>query len=165
MRKLLIILIGAFLFASEGVGETDIVVRVINFLIFVAILWYLVADKVIAFFKERKEKIANKSQEVEKKLKETKEQKELLKAKLKEAKIKADEIVEDSKKEAEVIYDNIIKEAKEEVELYKKHFEEFKEIEIKKAEKEAVKEFLEDVLKDIHITSEDAVKIVLKKVA
>ena len=163
MKKLLVVLIGTFLFASEG--ETDIVARVINFLIFVAILWYLIADKVIAFFRQRKEKIAKQFQEVEEKLKETKEQKEILKAKLEEVKAKANEIVEDSKKEAEVIYNNIIKEAKEEIELYKKHFEEFKEIEIKKAKKEAIKEFLEDVLKDIHITSEDAAKIVLKKVA
>ena len=163
--KSLLILVGTFLFASEGVGETDIVARVINFLIFVAILWYLIADKVIAFFRERKEKIAKRFQEVEEKLKETKEQKEILKSKLEEVKVKANEIIEDSKKEAEVIYNNIIKEAKEEVELYKKHFEEFKEIEIKKAKKEAMKEFLEDVLKDIHITSEDAAKIVLKKVA
>lgn len=164
MKKLLFIVIGTFLFASEGV-ETDIVARVINFLIFAAILWYLVADKVVSFFRERKEKIAKKFQEVEERLKETKEQKEMLKAKLEEAKVKANEIIEDSKKEAELIYNNIIKEAKEEVELYKKHFEEFKEIEIKKAKKEAVKEFLEDVLKDVHITSEDAAKIVLKKVA
>jgi len=164
MKKLLFIVIGTFLFASEGV-ETDIVARVINFLIFAAILWYLVADKVVSFFRERKEKIAKKFQEVEEKLKETKEQKEMLKAKLEEAKVKANEIIKDSKKEAELIYNNIIKEAKEEVELYKKHFEEFKEIEIKKAKKEAVKEFLEDVLKDVHITSEDAAKIVLKKVA
>lgn len=164
MKKLLFIVIGTFLFASEGV-ETDIVARIINFLIFAAILWYLVADKVVSFFRERKEKIAKKFQEVEERLKETKEQKEMLKAKLEEAKVKANEIIEDSKKEAELIYNNIIKEAKEEVELYKKHFEEFKEIEIKKAKKEAVKEFLEDVLKDVHITSEDAAKIVLKKVA
>jgi len=164
MKKLLLILIGTFLFAS-GVGETDIVARVINFLIFVAILWYLIADKVIGFFRERKEKIAKKFQEVEERLKTSKEQKEILKAKLEEVKVKANEIVEDSKKEAEFIYNNIIKETKEEIELYKKHFEEFKEIEIKKAKKEAVKEFLKDVLKDIHITSEDAVKIVLKKVA
>ena len=164
MKKLLFILIGTFLFAS-GAGETDIVARTINFLIFVAILWYLVVDKIIAFFKERKEKIARNFQEVEERLKTAKEQKEMLKAKLEEAKVKANEIIDDSKKEAGLIYSNIIKETKEEIELYKKHFEEFKEIEIKKAKQEAVKEFLEDVLKDIHITSQDAAKIVLKKVA
>ena len=130
-----------------------------------AILWYLLADKVIAFFRGRKEKIAKKFQEAEERLKKTKEQKEILKARLEEVKVKANEIVEDSKKEAELIYNNIIKEAKEEVELYKKHFEDFKEIEIKKAKREAMKEFLEDVLKDMHISSEDAAKIVLKKVA
>ena len=50
MKKLLVVLIGTFLFASEG-GETDIVARVINFLIFVAILWYLIADKVSKYHK------------------------------------------------------------------------------------------------------------------
>ena len=164
MKKALF-LIGTFLFASEGVGETDIVVRLINFVIFVAILWYLIGDKVINFFKKRKEEIARKFHEAEQKLQETNKKKEILKAQLEEIKVKATEIIEDSKKEAEIIYENIIKETKEELELYKKHFEEFKEIEIKKAKKEAVKEFLEEVLKDIHLTSEDAAKIVLKKVA
>ena len=164
MKKLLLILMGVFLFAS-GDAETDIVVRVINFLIFAAILWYLLADKVVEFFRKRKEKIAKTFQEVEDRLKNTKEQKEMLKTRVEEAKAKANEIVEDSKKEAEFIYNSIIREAKEEIELYKKHFKEFKEIEIKKAKKEAIKEFIEDIIKDIHITSEDAAKIVLKKVA
>ena len=164
MKKLLFILIGVFLFASEG-GETDIVARVINFLIFIAILWYLIAGKVINFFKERKEKIAKNFQEVENKLQKAREQKEILKARLKEAKLKASEIVDDSKKEAKFIYNNIIEKTKEEVELYKKHFEEFKEIELKKAKKEIIKEFLEDVIKDVHVSSEDIAKIVLKKVA
>ena len=164
MKKLLFILIGTSLFAS-GAAETDIVARVINFLIFVAILWYLIADKVIAFFRERKEKIAKNFQEVEEKLKTTKEQKEMLKVKLEETKAKANEIVDDAKKEAGYIYSSIIKEVKEEIEIYKKQFEEFKKVEIQKAKKEAIKEFLEDVLKDVHITSKNAAKIVLKKVA
>ena len=163
MKKLLLVVIGAFLFASEG--ETDIVARVINFLIFVAILWYLLADKVIGFFRKRKENIAKRFQEVEDRLKNTKEQKEMLKTKLEEAKVKANEIIEDSKKEAELIYNNIIKEAKEEAKSYKKHFEEFKEVEIKKAKKEVIEEFLKDLLKDVNITSKDLAKIVLQKVA
>ena len=97
MKKLLLVLVGTFLFAGGGEGETDIVVRVINFSIFVAILWYLMADKVIGFFRERKESIARKFQEVEDRLKKTKEQKEMLKTKLEEAKVKANEIVDDSK--------------------------------------------------------------------
>ena len=166
MKKplLLSVILSGVLLASEAAanGGTDIVARAINFLIFVAILWYLVGNKAITFFKNRKEEIANKFQEVENKLKEAKQRKEELKAKLEEAKIKANEIVEDSKKEAEHIYNTIIVEAKEEMEMMERHFEEAKLAEIRKAKREAVRVFLEDVLKDIHLTSEDAAKLVLK---
>jgi F-type H+-transporting ATPase subunit b len=43
-----------------------------------------------------------------------------------------------------------------------KQFEDYKETEIRKAKREVVKTFLEDVLKDIHISSEDAAKLILK---
>jgi len=166
MKKTLLlgVILSGVLLASEAAasGGTDIVARTINFLIFVAILWYLVGNKAITFFRNRKEEIANKFQEVENKLKEAKQRKEELKAKLEEAKIKANEIVEDSKKEAEHIYNTILAEAKEEMEMMERHFEEAKLAEIRKAKREAVKAFLEDVLKDIHLTSEDAAKLVLK---
>ena len=166
MKKTLLfsVILSGVLLANEAAvsGGTDIVARAINFLIFVAILWYLVGNKAINFFKNRKEEIANKFQDVENKLKEAKQKKEELKAKLEEAKIKANEIVEDSKKEAEHIYNTIIVEAKEEMEMMERHFEEAKRAEIKKAKREAVKVFLEDMLKDIHLSSEDAAKLVLK---
>ena len=46
--------------------------------------------------------------------------------------------------------------------MLEKHFEEAKLAEIKKAKREAVGAFLEDVLKNIRLTSEDAAKLVLK---
>jgi len=162
-KTFLIAFLSVVAFAGEAAASgPDIVARTINFLIFVAILWYLVGNKAIAFFRNRKEEIANKFQEVENKLKEAKLKKEELKAKLEEAKIKAAEIVEDSKKEAEHIYNSILEEAKGELEMFEKHFEEAKAAEIRKAKREAIKAFLEDVLKDIHLTSEDAAKLVLK---
>jgi F-type H+-transporting ATPase subunit b len=50
MKKFLLFLAGVLAFASEGSGHTDIIPRTINFIIFVAILWYLVGDKVKRFF-------------------------------------------------------------------------------------------------------------------
>ena len=160
----LVALLGSFLYASEamGSGDTDIVARTINFLIFAAILWYLVGNKAKTFFENRRNEIANRFQEVENKLREAKEEKEALLAKLEEAKKMANEIVEDAKSETKVIYDNIINSTKEEIALLEKHFEEAKKYEIAKAKKDAVKAFLTDVLKDVHISSEDAAKIVLK---
>jgi F-type H+-transporting ATPase subunit b len=165
MKKIFItVLFSTLMFANEAAagGGTDIVARTINFLIFAAILWYLVGNKAISFFRNRKEEIASRFQEVENKLKEAKLKKEELKAKLEEAKIKAAEIVEDSKKEAEHIYNKILEDTRAELEILDRHFEETKTAEIRKAKREALKAFLEDVLNNVHLSSEDAAKLVLK---
>ncbi len=163
MKKLLLVLSGVALFANEAAnGGTDIIPRTINFLIFVALLWYLVGDKIKRFFAERRESIARKFQEIEEKLKESKAKKEVLKAELEEAKKLAEEIIKTAKKEAELVESKIKAQVEEEITLLQKHFEEFKESEIRKTKQEAVKEFMEEILKDIHITSEDAAKLILK---
>ncbi len=161
MKKLfLLLLTGAIVFASEE--GTDIIPRTINFIIFVAILYYLVGDKVKRFFEERREKIAKKFQEIEEKLKESKEKKEALKAELNQAKKLAEEIIQNARKEAEFIESKIKAQLEEEIKLLEKHFEEYKEAEIRKTKQEAVKEYLQEIFKDVHITSEDAAKLILK---
>ncbi len=164
MKKtvLFLSLFGVFAFASEAAGHTDIIPRTINFLIFVAILWYLAGNKIINFFKQRKENIAKKFQEIEEKLKESKAKKEALKAELENAKVKAREIVENAKKEAELLEAKIKVQTEEEIKILQKQFEEFKKYETQKAKKEVVEAFLNETLKDIHITSEDAAKLILK---
>jgi len=167
MKKLalLIGLFSTFALASEAAAHTDIVPRTINFLIFVAILWYLAGNKIVNFFKQRKERIAKQFQEIEEKLKESKARKEALKAELENAKIKAKEIIENAKKEAELIDKKIKDQVEEEIKILQKQFEEYKKYETQKAKKEVVEIFLEETLKDIHISSEDAAKLILKKVA
>lgn len=47
------LLASAALFASEGShGQTDIIPRAVNFLIFAALVYYLLADKVKAFCRQ-----------------------------------------------------------------------------------------------------------------
>ena len=164
MKKIVALfgVLSVFAFASDAAAHTDIIPRTINFLIFVAILWYLVGNKAINFFKERREKIASRLQEIEEKLKESKANKEALKAELEKSKAKAKEIIEDAKKEADFLANKIKTQTEEEVAILQKHFEDFKVAESKKVKKEVVKEFLEDTLKDIHISSDEAAKIILK---
>jgi F-type H+-transporting ATPase subunit b len=164
MKKILaLISLSAALFANEAASHgTDIVPRTINFLIFAAILWYLIGDKVKKFFQERRESIARKFQEIEEKLKESKARKEALKAQVSEAKHMAQEIIETAKKEAELIEKKIKEQLEEEIALLQKHFEEFKTNEIKKTKQEAIKEYLNEIFDEIHISSEDAAKLVLK---
>ncbi len=164
MKKtvLFLSLFGVFAFASEAAGHTDIIPRTINFLIFAAILWYLAGNKIINFFKQRRENIAKKFQEIEEKLKESKARKEALKAELENAKVKAREIVENAKKEAELLEGKIKVQTEEEIKILQKQFEEFKKYETQKAKKEVVETFLNETVKDLHITSEDAAKLILK---
>ena len=165
MKKIVALLglFSAFAFASEAAAHTtDIIPRTVNFLIFAAILWYLVGNKAINFFKQRKEKIASRLQEIEEKLKESKSRKEALRAEFENSKIKAKEIIEDAKMEAKYLENKIKTQTEEEIALLQKHFEEFKVLESKKVKKEAVKEFLEEILKDVHIKSDEAAKLILK---
>jgi len=66
------------------------------------------------------------------------------------------------KKEAELLEKKIKTQVEEEIKILQKHFEEYKENEIRKTKQVAVKVFLEEVLKDVHLSSEDAAKLVLK---
>ena len=165
MKKIIALLgvFGVFAFASEAATHsTDIIPRTINFIIFAAILWYLVGNKAINFFRERKEGIASRLQEVEEKLKEAKAKKEALKAELENAKVTAKEMVETAKKEAELLQNRIKAQTEEEIKNLQKHFEEYKVIEARKVKREAVKSFLEETLKDVHISSDEAAKLILK---
>jgi len=164
MKKLAFFaIVSSFLYAAGDVSHhTDIIPRSINFLIFVAILWYLVGGKAVEFFRNRKEGIAKKFQEVEKKLNEAKVKKEELELKVAEARALAKKMIEDAQNESNVIYNNIMENTKLELEGMEKMFETFKESELRKAKKEVVKEFMDNILKDIHISSEDAAKLILK---
>jgi len=165
MKKIALFLtiFSALVFANEGgMINTDFIPRSINFIIFVAILWYLAGNKIVNFFEERKNKIAKQYQEIQNKLNESKAKKEALKAELENAKAKAKEIVETAKKEALLIEEKIKTATEEEIKIIERHFEEFKESEKNKLKRDVAKAFLEETLKDVHITSEDAAKIILK---
>ncbi len=164
-KSFLVILLAAVgAFAAEGAasGGTDIIPRTINFLIFAAILWYLVGDKARKFFSDRKENIAKKFQEIEEKLKESKDRKEALKAELQNSKKFAEEIIENAKEEAVYLENKIKAQTEEEIKMLQKHFEEYKNTAIRKIKQEAVEKYLEELFKDIHLSSEDAAKLILK---
>lgn len=153
--------------AAEAEGGTDIVPRTINFLIFAAILYYLIADKIKAFFKERTSGIATQLTQIQEKLNSVKEKKEEALKEAEEAKHKAKELVEIAKKEAEMLAERIESGAKEEAEHLKKALAERMEIEEKKMTKEVVAEVIDEMFAagKISLSNDDFVKIIKKKVA
>ena len=74
------------LLANEGAVETDIVQRTVNFIIFAGILWYLLADKIKAFFSDRTLSIQAELDKVQDTLKASKDKVSDAQKKLEEAK-------------------------------------------------------------------------------
>ena len=162
-------LVAVGLFANEHtahatISDSDFIPRLVNFIIFAGILWYLLADKIKTFYSDRSNAIASRFEEVENKLKESKLEKEALKAQVEEAHKKAEEIIKTAQKEVDIIKNQTLEVAKNEISMLNRQFEDFKTYEEAKVKKEVVESYLKDLTKDIHLSSEEVATIVTKKV-
>lgn len=155
----------SLIFASAvDISKTDIVERSINFIIFIAILWYLLAGKLKAFFGARREKIAQRLSEVQEKLKIAKNNKEQALRKLEEAKEQASQILANAKKEAYLIAQKIEEQSSVDIEIMRKNSEILMEFEQRKMEKEVVDEVLQEVFAQSKLNTTEYVNILEKKV-
>lgn len=167
-KELLFLLLPAFAFASgAGTGETDIIYRTINFLIFAAILYRLLAEPAKNFFVGRQKGIADKLQSIQDKVKESKTRKSEAIAKVEEAKVNAKSIIQTAKKEAQIVSNKISADLKDEIDNMLKNHEENKEIERRKMVRGVVSEIIEEMFSEgtVALKDEDFVNIIMKKVA
>ena len=155
------------LFASEGAVETDIVQRTVNFIIFAGILWYLLADKIKAFFAERSLSIQAELDKVQDTLKASQEKVKDAQKKLEEAKKLATEIVEGAKADIDSVKQKVATAVDSDIANLNKNLDEMMKVETSKAKKEVVAQVLEELLssENIKLTQNELVNIVLKKVA
>ena len=171
MRKILLIGIAFIgLFASTDVSveaNYDIVARTINFLIFIAIMYYLLADKVKEFLNSRSKEIKNRLDEVQNRLLASKKEKEAAQKAVEDAQKQAQDIISTAKKDAINISENIKKIIIEEIEKLDKHSKEIMEIELKNKRREVVSEVIDSILSDdtLKISEEDIAKKLIKRVA
>ncbi|RDU73828.1 hypothetical protein CQA66_00195 [Helicobacter aurati] len=149
------------------ISKTDILERLINFVIFVLLLWYLVADKLKNILSSRSRDIANKLSESQSKIKESRSKKEQAQLRLKEANQKAKEIIEVAKKEALLSKREIEEKTKEQIAYLIKNNEESMQVQARLLQKEIIQEVLEEIFSSqkISLTSNDYIKILEKKVA
>lgn len=156
------------LFASEG-AETnyDIVQRTVNFIIFAAILWYLLADKIKAFFANRTLSIQAELDKVQETLKASQDKVADAHKKLEEAKKLAAEIVESAKADVDSVKQKVAIAVDTDIANLNKNLDEMMKVELSKAKKQVVTEVLEELLSsdNIKLTQNELVNIVLKKVA
>jgi len=147
--------------------ESDYWPRVINFLIFAGLLYYLLAQPIKNFFVSRSAAISDRLKEIETKLKAAKEEKQEAQIRYEESLKKAETIVEDAKKEAKLLAEKIAAQGAQELEVLQKQFDEKIELESRKAYREAIDEVLRDNLTadDILLDEAKIIDIITKKAA
>ncbi len=170
MKKKWLFIFAIFLPVVLLAGEdtqTDIVPRTVNFLIFVAIIYYLLADKLKTFFDERSKSIQAQLDEVQKKLEESKRRIELAKVEFENSKNIANELVKDSISDVDSIKNKIAKSYENEIANLLKSYNDKIELEARKVKREITAEILEELFSDenIAITKDNLQHIILKKVA
>ena len=155
------------LFASDANVETDIVERTVNFLIFAAILYYLLADKLKTFLKSRTESIQNELDKVQEMVKESEKKVADAKLEVENAKKVAEELISSANSDVESIRAKIEAAVEQEIAYLNRSFEEKTELETKKIKREVVQNVLEELLKseNIDLSQDELAGIVLKKVA
>ncbi|QOR01369.1 F0F1 ATP synthase subunit B [Campylobacter sp. 2014D-0216] len=169
LRKIAILSVLPFyaLAAGNGSGEYDIVPRAVNFVLFAAILYYFIATPLKNFYHGRIAKIASKMNEIQEKLIASKNQKLEMMKKLDHAKQEASNAIILAKKEAEIITNKIEEETKLEISVLEKAYEEHKDYEMRKMEKEVVKAVLDEIFEDqnLQLQQKEILNIMMKKVS
>lgn len=154
------------LFASGDV-QSDILPRTVNFLIFGAIIYYLLADNLKEFFTGRTSSIQAELDEVQTTLDESEKKVQDAKGELEKAKLIAQELVSDAQGDIDSIKSKINSTCDQDIVYLEKSFNEKIELEAKKANKEVVNEVLEELFSDnsVSMSQENLSKVILKKVA
>ncbi|QDF29678.1 F0F1 ATP synthase subunit B [Halarcobacter anaerophilus] len=171
MKKLLLIglalLAPVALFANSEGAETDIVQRTVNFIIFAGILWYLLADKVRAFFANRTASIQAELDKVQDTLKASQDKVEEAGKRLEEAKALATEIVDNAKADVDSVKKRVSDAVDVEIANLEKTFDERIKVETSKTKRQIVSEVLDELLSsdNVSLTQDELANIVLKKVA
>lgn len=147
--------------------ESDFIPRAFNFIVFAALLYYLIANPIKSFFKGRTEDIASQLNEIEEKLQAAKDEKKEAQNRLKESEKKAEEILVDAKAEALILAEKISIANEEELLALEKQYTEKIALEERKSAREVIDEVLSENITndDIMLDETKVVEIISKKVA
>ncbi len=151
-------------FAQTG-RETDYIPRVFNFAVFVSLLYYLLANPIKDFFKNRKAGIAAQLNEIEEKLQAAKDEKKEAQSRLNESEKKAEQIMLDAKKEAILLAQKITESNQNDLDNMQKQAEDKMSFEERRSAREAIDKILSDNITndDIIINEAKVVDIISKK--
>ncbi|NLY03663.1 MAG: F0F1 ATP synthase subunit B, partial [Campylobacter sp.] len=145
--------------------DYDFIPRAFNFLLFFGILFYLIKDYVKKAYVSRIERIANSLEDIEVKLRESKEKRAKAQKDVEIAKIRGENLIDVSKKEIISAKKRSKENIKNEFASLEKAYEGKKEFESTQATKEVVNDILSQTLDDesVTLTQDELVKIISKK--
>ncbi|CAA6814968.1 MAG: ATP synthase subunit b [uncultured Sulfurovum sp.] len=159
---------------ASGAGHDDITMtnsdffyRVLNFSVFIGILYYLIANPIKDYFVGRSEGIAKQLEEIEEKLQASKNERLVAEENLAKAETKAKEIISDAGNEAKVLSANISEKNTVALGLLEKQAEEKQALASKKATQATIDALLNDGFDNADITVDETkvVSLVSGKVA
>ncbi|WP_309498961.1 F0F1 ATP synthase subunit B [Sulfurovum sp.] len=153
-------------FAQTG-RETDFWPRIVNFSIFAALLYYLLANPIKNFFKGRSEGIAAQLSEIEEKLQAAKDEKKEAQNRLDKSEERAKIIIVDAKAEAILLAEKIALSNQNELAMLEKQLQDKIIFEERRVAREAIDEILSENITndDIMLDEAKVVEIISKKVA
>jgi len=164
----IMLMLTTYAMASEtGHEGSDILQRSVNFVIFVGLVWYLIAEPVRNYFTSRSKGIADELQKVQNRLNESIALKKEALGKISEAEKFAEELKEASRKENKLLNDAIMSQCEIDLDILSAHQTSLMEFEQRRMVRKVVEETLDTVLTQ---SSEDFDKeamanVILKKVA
>ena len=165
----LILMISTYALASETLsdGSTDIVQRSVNFVIFVGLIWYLVAEPVKNYFASRSKNIADDLKRVQEKLNESITLKKDALSKISDAEKYAENLKVASKKENKIINDNIMLQCDNDLEVVSKQHTALMEFEQRRMVRDTVEEIIKETLSQSSesFDKKAMANVLLKKVA
>lgn len=170
MKKIILVsltILPSVLLASVSLQESDFVQRVINFVIFIAILWYCAFDTIKGIFTQRQTEISRRLSEAQDSLHKAKKDLELANKKLEESKDRAKEIVNMARQEAYMIEHKCNEQIKKDLETLKYSLEASIDFERKKAIQNAVAKALNELIrgKAIRLDKQDYINIITKRIS
>jgi F-type H+-transporting ATPase subunit b len=163
-------MISTYALASSGTAEhagTDILQRTVNFVIFAALIWYLIAEPVKNYFLGRSKSISDELKKVQEKLNESIVNKKEALAKISEAEKFSVALIASSKKENKIINDKIMLQCDADLEILSKQHTSLKNFEQRKMVRDVVETVLDKVLTQSSdgFDKEAMANVILKKVA
>lgn len=163
-----VLMLSAYLFGSGAAeGSTDIVQRTVNFLVFVGILYYLLAEPLKNYFGGRSAGIAGELEKVQERLRESKRLKESAELKIEEATRFVNELGETTKKECKILSDKVMSQCDQDADIMQKQSNALMDLEKRQMVRSVVNEVMGEVMSasDASMGSEAMTDILKKKVA